>query len=116
MRTVLANQLARLADGAAVLILKRMANAVKDGDTIRAVIRESGNELLTVTPHASQQVLGHCGAASGLLSVVAAVSYLDRQMTWGRQYWIHDRAGGPRCIELVTAAMRWSGAIHPGRA
>ncbi len=139
-----------LADGAAVLVLKRLADAERDGDKVYAVVRgvglasgagdsarrafaEAGVEPSTVgyadrdgvepaTPDdlagsalaSARADVGHAGAASGLAAIVKAALGLHQQILppyrgaatssdvdlslipAGPQYWLRDRAAGPR--------------------
>ncbi len=117
-------------DGAVVFILKRFADAERDGDTIYAVLkgigtasdggidgppstglrhcareraaRDAGLDFAALErnePFSAVADFGHCGAATELASVLAAVLCLDRQMR-PSGYWIRDRADGPRRAEV----------------
>ncbi|MBO0697167.1 MAG: hypothetical protein J2P46_02120, partial [Zavarzinella sp.] len=87
------------ADGAAAVVLKRLADAARDGDRVYAVIRgTTAGPAAALEPHA-------CGAASGLMDFVEACRRLHEERTSinGRPaYWVHDRADGPR-TSLVRA-------------
>jgi len=69
-------------DGACVLILKRIDDAVRDEDTIHGLVSTSDASTPTLDgSELSRRVLecfGHVHAASGLLDVVAGVASLDR--------------------------------------
>ncbi len=112
-------------DGAVVFVLKRLADAVRDGDTVRAIlkgigvaagdaidVRQSARRLTSADAGLDFSVMenselfdceasfGHCGAALGLGSVLAAVLCLDRQVLPPGRHWIRDRADGPRRAEI----------------
>jgi len=107
-------------DGAAVLVLKRLADAERDGDRVYAVIQgiglaTGGVEAMSVsarrageaTPgpasssltEAAIRSVGPTGAASGMASMVAAALALHQQIlpeSPGPQYWLRNRVDGPR--------------------
>jgi acyl transferase domain-containing protein/3-hydroxymyristoyl/3-hydroxydecanoyl-(acyl carrier protein) dehydratase len=112
-------------DGAVVLVLKRVADAVRDGNAMHTILKgigvaagdgigvraaarrlaagEAGLDLPALDksePFDAANVFGHCGAALGLASVLAAVLCLDRQVLAPGRYWIRDRADGPRRAEV----------------
>ncbi|MFT7521899.1 MAG: acyl transferase domain-containing protein, partial [Kiritimatiellia bacterium] len=67
----LAPQAGPSGDAAVVLVLKRLADAQNDNDTVYAVINDEPSE--TRRAHTDLvPLLGHTGSASGLLAVVAA--------------------------------------------
>ncbi len=136
------------ADGAAVVVLKRLDDAERDGDRVYAVVRGVGVATGPAAPDAASRAfeesgvapstvgyldpggvepsgwpgaegcalgsatgdVGHAGAASGLASLVKAVLSLYQQILpplrrgasgpflapRGPQYWLRDRANGPR--------------------
>ena len=86
-------------EGAATVVLKRLADAERDGDAVYAVIKEIGE-----TPGASEEAaadIGHTGAAAGMASFLKACVSLYQQIlppTRDRptRYWLRDRSEGPR--------------------
>ena len=88
------------ADGGAAVVLKRLADADRDGDRVYAVIRTTG------VGRTSSIATPACGAASGLLEFVDACRALDEERTTmnGRPaYWIRDRGDGPRASSVRIA-------------
>jgi acyl transferase domain-containing protein/3-hydroxymyristoyl/3-hydroxydecanoyl-(acyl carrier protein) dehydratase len=117
---------APVGEGAAAFVLKRLDDAVRDGDTIQAVIKGIG--VVTATgaeaAHAAQEracadanvppasvhyveteddtatTIGHCGAALGLASLVKACLALKEQVLkrphQRPRFWLRDRVEGPR--------------------
>ena len=113
-------------DGAVVFVLKRLADARRDGDCVFAVVNGIGvagaddgaAEVLASDLAAAEAGLdvaagkeierfesadhfGHCGAARGLASVLTAVLCLDRQTLTSGHPWIRDRAEGPRRARVL---------------
>jgi acyl transferase domain-containing protein/3-hydroxymyristoyl/3-hydroxydecanoyl-(acyl carrier protein) dehydratase len=89
------------ADAAVAVVLKRHADAVRDGDRIYA--------LLPSTPESEQPParpvappLADCGAATGLLQAVQGAVTLYQQVLPpndagpAHQFWLRDRMAGPR--------------------
>jgi acyl transferase domain-containing protein/3-hydroxymyristoyl/3-hydroxydecanoyl-(acyl carrier protein) dehydratase len=117
-----------MGEGAAALILKRLDDALRDGDHIYAIIRGVGaaseGGIETTTSAAAQAEafrracadadltagfagdvkadatgdIGHTGSAAGLANVVKACICLREELLPGLEYWLHDRATGPRRI------------------
>ncbi len=97
-------------DGACVLILKRVEDAIRDNDSIRAIIDLSDDRdpvLDNVMGRRVKECFGHVHAASGLLEIVATSVVLDRRVEF-------DAAGGlvpfipeaePRRIQLRLEAL-----------
>jgi len=119
-RSVLASMKEAPTDGAAALVLKRHADALRDGDRIYAVIRDvaatrpaggvsppresEGSGTLAplggLTPPAGLAA----GAATGLAEVVTHALALHQEMLPGR-YWLRDRAAGPRRATVSTSSV-----------
>ncbi|MEX2185191.1 MAG: beta-ketoacyl synthase N-terminal-like domain-containing protein [Pirellulales bacterium] len=114
-----------VADGAAAVILKRLDDAVADGDRVYAVLGDvtttSGGPIGDVNDSGGFEAgrLGDCGAASGMVSFVAACLALDRKRlpvssegdkagspaVRQPQYWLHNRADGPRRATVMTRSV-----------
>jgi PfaB family protein len=114
-------------DGASALVLKRLDDAQRDGDRVFAVLSPRGkgeehasNALyvdgagpLRVEP--VRQLIGRCGSAEGLASVVRACAALDARILPARigidrrvvkpQYWLHDSADGSRSARIVVEGL-----------
>jgi acyl transferase domain-containing protein/3-hydroxymyristoyl/3-hydroxydecanoyl-(acyl carrier protein) dehydratase/1-acyl-sn-glycerol-3-phosphate acyltransferase len=72
-------------DGGCVLILKRLEDAIRAEDTIRAILDMAGDghfEFDDRIPDRVRHCFGHVHAASGLLDVAAAVVSLDRRVNF----------------------------------
>ena len=110
---------AEVVDGAAVLVLKRLEDAERDGDRVLAVIRGVGLATLGAAGLATDRALGEsgveaatvadlggdgfglAGAASGLAAVVRAALGIYQQVLpasseIGPTSWARDRDSGPR--------------------
>lgn len=95
-------------DGAVALILKSLAHAEADGDTILAVIDDIGTTIGTddvdiesFPNHIVQKNLGWTGSATGLFNVATAIASLHQRVLPGNtaigpQYWLQNAADGPR--------------------
>jgi len=116
-------------DGAVALVLKRLADARKDGDRTYAIIDAiatsfgTADDGTTVEHGAlegedfAQEIegieadLGHAGAATGLASVVKAVLCLHRQILpaggteSGPRFWMRNRADGPRRARVRVSSL-----------
>jgi acyl transferase domain-containing protein/3-hydroxymyristoyl/3-hydroxydecanoyl-(acyl carrier protein) dehydratase len=114
-RTVLPGRVELPGEGAAAFVLKRLADAERDGDRIHAVIRGVGaaaNEdaaleraVIDAATHFDTAIwfdagsdVGNCGAASAGASLAKACLTLRQQILPDHppRYWLHDRADGPR--------------------
>ena len=102
-------------EGAAAVVLKRLDDAVRDGDTVYAVVKDVGDaESLEILESADGDV-GHTGAASGMAALVKAVLGLHRQLlppSEGRpaRPWLRDRIDGPR--RAAVRAGEEGGRVH----
>jgi PfaB family protein len=129
-------------DAAAAVVLKRLDDALADGDRVYAVLRgtaSTSGEGLNVAPRNesravildsacaeadidapqlgvviedSTSAFGHAGAATGLLSLVAACVSLDARRipcatgnSRDAQHWLHNRADGPRRAAVVSRSV-----------
>ncbi len=92
-------------EGAAAVVLKRLDDAVRDGDTVYAVVKDVGDaEPLEILEGADGDV-GCAGAASGMAALVKAVLRLHRQLLPPSQArparpWLRDRIDGPRRVAV----------------
>jgi acyl transferase domain-containing protein/3-hydroxymyristoyl/3-hydroxydecanoyl-(acyl carrier protein) dehydratase len=106
-------------EGAAAVVLKRLDDALADGDVIYAVLggigtattqnearqrasAEAGRDLTTlalVDPAIAD--VGGCGAATGLASFVKACLCLHQQVDPVPRPWLRDRAVGPRRASVL---------------
>ncbi|MCP4396839.1 MAG: type I polyketide synthase, partial [bacterium] len=100
-------------EGAAAVIVKRLDDALKDGDKIYAVIKEiealpdgvnsdNSRELI----ESAQLDIGYTGATSGLASLVKhAVCLKQEALPDKAQYWLRNRADGPHRSELRSSSV-----------
>ncbi len=125
-RTVLPGNVAVPGDGAAAFVLKRLADAERDGDRVYAVIRGVGvagggdpagdgptADVLTLAlnrvrdeaatdgavPFDATPDVGAAGAASAAAALAKACLALYQEVlpaAGSPRYWLHDRADGPR--------------------
>lgn len=116
-RTVLPGQVNRPGEGAGAFVLKRLADAQRDGDRIYAVVQgvgvasdptqvrtQVGPDVEGAIPFDASADVGETGAASAAASLAKACIALWQQLLPGPrpQYWLHDRQTGPRRA-LVTS-------------
>ena len=77
-------------DGACAVVLKRLDDAVRDGDSVKAIVGEISDIVGSILK--SQH-----GATSGFSDFVQSCRDLEASTLSG-QYWIHDAAAGPRTL------------------
>jgi len=99
-------------EGAACVVLKRLADARRDGDRIYAVIREIGAADSVSSPvEPAESDVGHTGAASGLFSFVKTSLCLYHEVIPGSRGglaprpWVRDRVDGPRRASVGATGM-----------
>ncbi|WP_165063605.1 beta-ketoacyl synthase N-terminal-like domain-containing protein [Paludisphaera rhizosphaerae] len=113
------NDVDEAADCAVAVVLKRHADAVRDGDHVYAIIGAEARPVIQVNEPRRQ--LGWTGAAEGLATAVTAALAINRRIvppgsTWKPRmsrgavlpsYWPRDRGCGPR-----SARVAWSRGIE----
>ena len=102
-------------DGAVAVVLKRLDDAVRDGDTVYAVVKDVGDVPPPDALEGADGDVGHAGAASGMAALVKAVLCLHRQVlppSEGRaaRPWLRDRIDGPR--RVAVGAGEDGGCVH----
>lgn len=117
-RTVLPGNVAVPGEGAAAFVLKRLADAQRDGDRVYAVIRgigvaataevaseRVGTEFADAIRFDAARDIGDAGAASAAASLTKACLALWHEMLPGKRYWLHDREAGPRRATVTAAGV-----------
>jgi acyl transferase domain-containing protein/3-hydroxymyristoyl/3-hydroxydecanoyl-(acyl carrier protein) dehydratase len=88
-------------EGACALILKRRADAERDGDHIYALIPGEDQFAKKGTITLSDAGLGYLGAAAGLTAVVKAVLALQGKVQpESNEYWLQNKVDGSRHIRV----------------
>ncbi|HEV3437524.1 MAG TPA: beta-ketoacyl synthase N-terminal-like domain-containing protein, partial [Gemmata sp.] len=121
-RSVLPGMVEQPGEGAAAFVLKRLSDAIQDGDRIYAVIRgigvardeqtaiaravtDAGGAFDNTVRFTARNDVGDTGAASAAASLAKACVSLWQEILPGSvangspgnpRYWLHDRANGPR--------------------
>ena len=121
-RVVLPGEVKTPGEGAAAFVLKRLADAERDGDRVYAVIRgvgaatdgeranaraaaDAGTAIDGAILFDATDAVGNAGAASAAASLAQACLAVYQEVLPGppSRYWLHDRIDGPRRA-AVTAA------------
>ncbi len=114
-RAVLGAGRAEAGDAAALMVLKREADAIRDGDTILALLDADGADqsvvptfrfALTATSAGLTPRVGHAHAASGLLHVAAAIeacAHRAEPSAVGPMPWLPR--DGARVVEVEVEAL-----------
>jgi len=93
-------------EGAGAVVLKRLEDAQKDGDTIYAVIKEISNGETQETIPDARADIGHAGAASAVASLIKAALCLHHEVLPDKkEYWLRDRAKGPRRAAINSSSI-----------
>ncbi len=117
-------------EGAAAIVMKRLDDALRDGDRVYAIIRDvqtvtsrpigpAGPDDAIFSSHGStgsvRSVVGRPGSATGLAAVVRAALCLYHQIVpehrleerdlVGPQYWLRNRTDGPRRAEVHVSGL-----------
>ncbi|QEH37092.1 Polyketide synthase PksN [Aquisphaera giovannonii] len=98
-------------EGAVALVLKRLADARRDGDRVYAVVgEENGAEPGLTLSGDSNRLLGWTGAAAGLAAAVEAAICLYQEVLPATadeppRYWLRNRSEGPRRAAAEVRAL-----------
>jgi len=114
----------RPADCAVAMVLKRLADAERDGDRIYAVLGATGEvrpDVPVLAMDAPREALGWAGAAEGLAAVATGLLAVARGVvppsaSWGlpgheneparsAYYWLRNRDDGPRSARIATRSL-----------
>src|SRR5262249_40578742 len=89
---------ASVSDGAAAVILKRLDDALRDGDRIHAVIRDLRSDSDSNSIPAGSPSGSSVGAATGLVDFAIGVKSLTEKTLHEpmRCHWLRNRIEGPR--------------------
>lgn len=105
-RKLLPPERQKAGDAAVVVVLKRLADAERDGDTVYAVLSRPDSAPATVMPDLTA-ALGHAHAASGLLHVAVAALCLHHRRQLGGAPWSGPRVADVRISAMTGAAAAW---------
>jgi acyl transferase domain-containing protein/3-hydroxymyristoyl/3-hydroxydecanoyl-(acyl carrier protein) dehydratase len=94
-----------VAEGAVAFIIRRLEDAVADGDHIYAVLPADDKGATSQSMRAAS-LLGHCGAAHGLLEVYAAAMLLNRGLRAPDRPWPQDRLDEAPRLSVVVSGDR----------
>lgn len=90
-------------DGACALVLKRLDDAVRDGDTIHALIERAETGTSSALAPWVRARFGHIHAASGLVELLAAILSVSRGLTSTAAPQLPNSA--PRHVDVQVSAL-----------